>query len=125
MTDRLDTMGIWDATLAMPEQMEGALTAADNVEGLPHHDSVENVVVLGMGGSGIAGDVLIAGAGPVLSLPVVVVKSYTLPSFVGRGTLGMANGMKGHGAGQVTGCLQRIIIGEIGAGLHIAALAFG
>ena len=87
MTERLDTMGIWDATLSMPEQMEQALVAADNIEGLPHHDSVENVVVLGMGGSGIAGDVLIAGAGPVLSLPVIVVKSYTLPSFVGRGAL--------------------------------------
>ena len=33
--------------------------------GCPSHDYVENVVVLGMGGSGIAGDVMVAVAGPV------------------------------------------------------------
>jgi len=40
-----------------------------------------------MGGSGIAGEVMVAVAGPFLPVPVTVVKSYTTPDFVGRGSL--------------------------------------
>ena len=38
-----------------------------------------------MGGSGIAGDVLAAVAGPFMPVPVAVVKGYEAPAFVGRG----------------------------------------
>ncbi len=83
----LDTVGIWDATAGLPEQVEEAARAARGVEGLPEHDAVENVVVVGMGGSGIAGDILLASAGAFMAVPAITVKSYTLPAFVGDGTL--------------------------------------
>jgi glucose/mannose-6-phosphate isomerase len=53
------------------------------------------VVVVGMGGSGIAGDVMVAVAGPFLAVPVTVVKSYDIPDFVGRGTLVFAVSFSG------------------------------
>jgi len=84
---RLDTVGIWEATAALPEQVEEAARVARHVEGLPEHDEVENVVVVGMGGSGIAGDILLASAGAFMAVPAVTVKSYTLPAFAGEGTL--------------------------------------
>ena len=40
----------------------------------PTATTVENVVVLGMGGSGIAGDILLAAAAPFMAVPVVVVE---------------------------------------------------
>ena len=40
-----------------------------------------------MGGSGIAGDVLAAVAGPFMPVPVTVAKGYEAPSSVGEGTL--------------------------------------
>ena len=40
----------------------------------PTRDQIENVVVLGMGGSGVAGDLLAAIAGPFMPVPVVVVE---------------------------------------------------
>ncbi|HSH61521.1 MAG TPA: bifunctional phosphoglucose/phosphomannose isomerase [Acidimicrobiales bacterium] len=83
----LDTVGIWEATAGLPEQVEEAARAARDVEGLPKHEEVENVVVVGMGGSGIAGDILLATAGAFMALPAITVKSYTLPAFVGDGTL--------------------------------------
>src|SRR3954451_24300994 len=76
MTERLDTLGIWDVTFALPEQVDAAITAADGLEGLPDHDDIENVVVLGMGGSGIAGDLMTAVAGPFMATPIVVTKGY-------------------------------------------------
>ncbi len=50
---------------ALPEQVEHAAAHAADVDGLPDHDDIENVVVLGMGGSGIAGDVARRGRRPV------------------------------------------------------------
>ncbi|MGH9028655.1 MAG: hypothetical protein ACRDV4_03460, partial [Acidimicrobiales bacterium] len=83
----LDTAGMFEATAAMPEQVARAVESARGLDGLPEREYVENVVVLGMGGSGIAGDVMVAVAGPFLPVPVVVVKSYDRPDFVGPGSL--------------------------------------
>jgi glucose/mannose-6-phosphate isomerase len=57
---------------------------------------VENVVVLGMGGSGIAGDVLVATAAPFMPVPVTVVKGYVPPDFVGTGSLVFAMSFSGN-----------------------------
>lgn len=91
----LDSLGMFDATAGLPEQVAAAVGAARGLDGLPDHEYVEHVVVLGMGGSGIAGDVMVAVAGPFLSVPVVVVKSYDLPDFVGRGSLVFAVSFSG------------------------------
>ena len=62
----LDTQGILEATLRLPEQVAEAMAAGHGLDGLPDHDDIENIVVLGMGGSAIAGDILVAAAGPFL-----------------------------------------------------------
>jgi glucose/mannose-6-phosphate isomerase len=85
--ERLDTDRMFDITAALPEQIADAARAAHDVDRLPERETIEHVVVLGMGGSGIAGDILQAAAGPFMSVPVVTVKSYELPAFVGDGSL--------------------------------------
>ncbi len=86
----LDTLDIVGATLALPEQVASAAAAlGDGVAGLPD-GPLSNVLVVGMGGSGIAGDVLAAVAGPVCAVPIVVHKDYELPGFVGSDTLLLA-----------------------------------
>ncbi len=92
----LDTAGIRGATAGLPEQVERAVEEASGLDGLPDRSEIENVVVLGMGGSGVAGDILLATAGPFMSVPVVVVKSYTLPAFVGDGSLVFAISFSGN-----------------------------
>jgi glucose/mannose-6-phosphate isomerase len=91
----VDSLGMFEATAGLPEQVTAAVEVATGLEGLPAHDYIENVVVLGMGGSGIAGDVMVAVAGPFLPVPVVVVKSYSSPDFVGRGSLVFAMSFSG------------------------------
>ncbi len=91
----LDTLDMWSATVGLPEQVAAAVTAARGLPGLPGHDRVENVVVLGMGGSGIAGDVLVAAAAPFMPVPVTVVKGYVPPDFVGTGSLVLAMSFSG------------------------------
>ncbi|HVN50137.1 MAG TPA: bifunctional phosphoglucose/phosphomannose isomerase [Acidimicrobiales bacterium] len=91
----LDTLGMWEAAAGLPEQIERAATAAAAIDRLPHHDDVEHVVVLGMGGSGVAGDVLTVVAGPFMPVPVVVHKGYGLPNFVDEHTLVFAISFSG------------------------------
>lgn len=90
-----DSQGMLAATLGLPEQVASAADRAKNLSRLPLIDDVTSVVVLGMGGSGIAGDIVAAVAGPFMPVPVVVAKSYELPAFVGDGTLVFAVSFSG------------------------------
>jgi len=94
-TGVLDTEGMLEATLGLPEQVAAAVEGARDLDGLPDREEIEQVVVLGMGGSGIAGDVLMASAGPYLPLPVLVFRSYHVPAFVDEGTLVFAISFSG------------------------------
>ena len=127
----LDTQGIWPATMGLPEQVERAAQAAASVDGLPDRDEIENVVVLGMGGSGIAGDILLATAGPFMAVPVVVVKSYTLPAFVGEGSLVFAISFSGdteetvEAAGEAAVQGARVVAVTSGGQLEKLATSWG
>jgi len=92
----VDSLDMWAATAGLPEQVEAAVSATRAVQDLPDHERVENVVVLGMGGSGIAGDVLVAAAAPFMPVPVTVVKGYEPPDYVGTGSLVFAMSFSGN-----------------------------
>jgi glucose/mannose-6-phosphate isomerase len=88
-----DSLGFLDAVGGLPEQLAAAHEAAgESVQAadLPDAASLRNIVVLGMGGSGVAGDVLAAVGNGSLPVPVTVLKQYRIPRFVGPGTLAFA-----------------------------------
>ena len=95
MTEVLDSLGMFEAAAAFPEQVFDAAVRARGLSGLPERERIENIVVLGMGGSGVAGDVLSAAAGPFLPVPVIVSKSYELPAFVSESSLVFAVSFSG------------------------------
>jgi glucose/mannose-6-phosphate isomerase len=94
-----DSLGFLDTVAGLPEQLAAAHEAAgeiaDHVE-LPTADAVQNIVLLGMGGSGIAGDVVATVASGVLPVPVSVLKQIRTPAFVGPGTLAFALSYSGN-----------------------------
>src|SRR3954471_9571665 len=92
----LDSAGMWDVTAHLPEQVFDASVAARGLDGLPNRERIEHIVVLGMGGSGIAGDVLAAAAGPFLPVPVIVSKGYETPAFVSENSLVFAVSFSGN-----------------------------
>jgi glucose/mannose-6-phosphate isomerase len=96
MGELLDSLDMFGVTARFPEQVAEAAKVAQGIEGLPPADEVDNVLVLGMGGSGIAGDVLAAVGGPFVPVPIVVTKGYAPPSFVGPGTLCFAVSFSGN-----------------------------
>ncbi len=100
--DRLDTLGMFDATLGFPEQVEAAVQVGLDAEHLPDHDAIANVVVLGMGGSGVAGDLIAAVGQQFMPVPVVVCKGYDAPSFIDDSTLVVAVSFSGNTEETVT-----------------------
>jgi glucose/mannose-6-phosphate isomerase len=86
-------MGFLDLVAGLPEQLAAAHESAGEratADAVPSPDGLRNIVVLGMGGSGIAGDVLNAVSSGVLPVPVSVLKQIRTPRFVGPGTLAFA-----------------------------------
>jgi len=92
----VDSLSMWQVTAGLPEQVADALEAGRSVDRLPDGDRIDAVAVLGMGGSGIAGDVLAAAAAGASRVPVSVVKSYELPSWVGPRSLVFAVSCSGN-----------------------------
>jgi glucose/mannose-6-phosphate isomerase len=91
----LDSLDMFGAAARFPRQVAEAAAVAAGIEGLPTADQVDNVLVLGMGGSGIAGDVLAAVGGPFVPVPIAVAKGYAPPAFAGPGTLCFAVSFSG------------------------------
>ena len=85
--ERLDSVGMFELTASLPEQVQTAAEAARAQVSQVEPGEIQNVVVIGMGGSGISGDVLAAVAAELMPVPVVVCKSYECPAFVGPESL--------------------------------------
>lgn len=84
----VDTLDFAGMVAGLPEQLaEAHERAAGSALSTLAGADVAQVVVGGMGGSGIAGDVLAAVGAPSLPVPVTVVKQYELPASVGPRTL--------------------------------------
>jgi glucose/mannose-6-phosphate isomerase len=87
-----DSLSFLDAVAGLPEQLAAAHEAAAAIPAaaLPDAEPIRNIVVLGMGGSGIAGDVVAATLNDELPVPVNVLKQIRTPAYIGPSTLAFA-----------------------------------
>ena len=127
----LDSLGMFDTAAGLPEQVAMAARAAADIDGLPDHDDIENVVVLGMGGSGIAGDIVPVIAGPFMPVPVVAHKGYSIPNFVDQHSLVFAVSFSGdteetvEAATEAVEAEARVIVITAGGELGRLAASWG
>jgi glucose/mannose-6-phosphate isomerase len=78
-----------------PDQMRTAWQTSRALELPERYREVSSVAVLGMGGSAVAGDLVRAIFGDRLTLPVVSIRDYDLPAWVGQSTLVVASSHSG------------------------------
>ncbi len=97
LLDQIDLGGMHEAVQSFPEQLKqgraGALEA--DVQGWPGN-GVTGLVIAGMGGSAIGGDVLSALASDHASIPIVVSRSYSLPAWIGINTAIVVSSYSGN-----------------------------
>ncbi len=118
----VDTLGFGDALAAMPEQLATAHELAGKVSAsaLPDAAAFDRVVTLGMGGSGIAGNILQAVGTATLPVPVTVLKHYRTPAFVNDRTLAFALSYSGDTEETV-----EMARGALAAGATLVAISSG
>ena len=84
------------AVEGLPDQLVEALEIAHAAEGLPSGEGVRSIAILGMGGSGISGELCRSLLAPVATVPVATVRDYDLPAWVGQDTLVFAVSYSGN-----------------------------
>jgi glucose/mannose-6-phosphate isomerase len=93
---QFDKLGMLGHLHGFPEQCQKAWEKVLKFE-LPHlHTKISNVVILGMGGSAIGGDIVRRLALAESSSPVWVHRDYGLPAFVDESTLIIASSYSGN-----------------------------
>jgi len=113
-----DPAGMLDEVAGAGDQARSALRVAQASSLIGPQPEV--VVVAGMGGSGVAGDVLAALAFATSAVPVLAVKGDRLPAFVGPGTLLIAVSFSGNTAETLSAVEQ-----GLAAGARVVAVASG
>jgi glucose/mannose-6-phosphate isomerase len=93
---KYDPEGMLARIKELPEQCRRAWQAAMDFELPPHYANVDKVVILGMGGSAIGGDLVRSLAQSELKVPVIVHRDYGLPGFVDVRTLVIASSYSGN-----------------------------
>jgi glucose/mannose-6-phosphate isomerase len=85
----VDSLRFGEALCSLPEQLAAAHERAGRLPGdaLPSPADFDSVVVMGMGGSGVVGDIVQAVGTASLPVPLTVLKHYRTPAFVGPRTL--------------------------------------
>lgn len=91
-----DPGGMLKALWNLPEQCEEAERIAQAIDVNFTATEIKNVMVTGLGGSAIGGDLLRVYAGDKAAVPVIVNRDYTLPAFVDASTLLFAVSYSGN-----------------------------
>ena len=69
------------------KQIKQAVDIAQKAELKPFKKEIENIVISGMGGSGIVGNIVSEAMASDIKIPIIVNKDYTLPNFTNEATL--------------------------------------
>ncbi len=93
---RVDRSHMYDLLRQMPQQIDEAVELRPELSLPDINLSLQHVLITGMGGSAIAGDLLAGLYGDTLDLPLIVNRDYRLPQFVGSHSLVIACSYSGN-----------------------------
>jgi len=92
---RLDPSGMGEAIKGCPQQITHILDTYTGWAPRKSVDTPQQILYLGMGGSAIGGDLVRVWTEQFSTAPMVVVRGYTVPRWVGAGTLVLASSYSG------------------------------
>jgi glucose/mannose-6-phosphate isomerase len=116
----VDASGMLAATGALGEQLEEGFALGLAAQGIAGFAGLRNVVVCGMGGSGVTGDVLRAALSADAAVPIITSKGYVLPAFCGPDSLVLAVSYSGNTEETVAAYRD-----AVSRGCHVVAIASG
>jgi glucose/mannose-6-phosphate isomerase len=79
-----------------PKQLKEAIEISNNIKAIPDTKDVHEVLIVGMGGSGIGGDFVQSIVFEDCPVPVLVIKGYELPAFINENSLVIVSSYSGN-----------------------------
>jgi len=92
----VDPSGMYDLIRAFPEQIQEAVRIGRAAPLKLSTRGISRIMLCGMGGSAIGGDLLRSATADELDLPFLVNRSYQIPAWVGPGTLVIGSSYSGN-----------------------------
>jgi len=92
----VDRSGMYDLLRSFPDQVRAAVDIGTNARLTLNVKGIEHIVLTGLGGSAIGGDLLRSYLTGELRVPFLVNRTYTLPHFVGPETLVIVSSYSGN-----------------------------
>lgn len=102
----LDSLGLVTGMAASVSAFDEARAGAEATDLVWPADAVANVAICGMGGSGIAGDLVVGAYRERLRRPVQVLRDYYVPGWVGEDTLVVLSSYSGETEETLTAASQ-------------------
>jgi len=93
---RIDPKGMYTWIADFPKQIEEAVRIGKEAKIKLNVNGVQNIVLTGLGGSAIGGDLLRSYLAEELAVSFTVNRYYTLPEFVGKNTLVIVSSYSGN-----------------------------
>lgn len=93
---RIDPCGMYNWLASFPAQVEEAISIGLRTPLTLDSKGISNIVLTGMGGSAIGGDLLRSYLSEELRIPFIINRSYDLPAFVGPHSLVIVSSYSGN-----------------------------
>jgi glucose/mannose-6-phosphate isomerase len=93
---RIDASNMRELLLRFPEQVEKAISIGENATIRTNLSSISSIIVTGLGGSAIGGDLLRSYLADEAVVPIVVNRHYFLPGFVRKDSLVIVSSYSGN-----------------------------
>ncbi len=116
----VDTQGMLDRIVGMPSQMSEAWKLIQGLSLPREHADASNVVICGMGGSAIGGDLVRSLAERESRVPITVLRGYDLPAYVNHRSLVVMVSFSGSTEETLSACDQ-----ALKAGARVVAITTG
>ena len=95
-THQIDTQNMKKAIYDFPDHLEKALNIGKQFQPKNVFNNIQNIVVTGMGGSAIGGDICHTLLSDELKVPLIVNRNYSLPHWVNEHTLVICSSYSGN-----------------------------
>ena len=92
----IDVSNMKDAIKSFPNQIRESFEIMKNWSSINEYDEIQKILVIGMGGSAIGGDLVKVIVQNNCSIPIIINRSYSIPEWVDDKTLIIASSYSGN-----------------------------
>ena len=96
MFKNFDKENMFESIWNFPDNIKDALEIGDNIELKNKYNNIQNIVVAGMGGSAIGGDIVSVLEKLYINVPFVICRDYSIPKWVNQNTLVICSSYSGN-----------------------------